>query len=290
VHATTSASGAKKTNCVLDPSIALTVFDQLQDPCPFTGKGGDITGDGSHTLYAASTDAAGDKELPISVSVQIDMTPPTVTCNNPAPTFALGAAGVVTATVADDTSGPLRPTTSTRADTSATGKQTALMIGADNAGNATTVACPYTVLPATFKPAPELKWAFALRRPATKPAGRGRRASKPVTYVRQLVVTGAPAGAVVTVTCHGKGCPLTSAKCRPGRCNVAKGGRTGTRSFDLVPLFSHSALASGVRLAVTVTKPSTIGRIWLLTIGAGKASSHRIACLEPGSSVPRTSC
>jgi hypothetical protein len=167
------------------------------------------------------------------------------------------------------------------------------MIGADNAGNATTVACPYTVLPATFRPAPELKWAFSLGRPANKPAagkGRGRRASERVTYVRELVVTGAPAGAVVTVTCHGNGCPLTSAKCRPGRSNVGRGGRKGTRSFDLVPLFSHTALASGVKLTVTVTKPSTIGRIWLLTIGAGMASSHRIACLEPGSSVPRKSC
>ena len=43
-----------------------------------------MTGNGQHTLYAASVDNAGNKEMPVSASFKIDTTPPTVTCNAPA--------------------------------------------------------------------------------------------------------------------------------------------------------------------------------------------------------------
>src|SRR5262249_61849311 len=51
-------------------------FADLPAGCAYTTPGAEITADGVHTLYAASRDAAGNEETPVSVTVKIDQTPP----------------------------------------------------------------------------------------------------------------------------------------------------------------------------------------------------------------------
>lgn len=81
-----------------------------------------------------------------------DTTPPEVVCDEPAPSFEVdGEGGEVTATVTDTDSGPVEESVSAPADVSAVGEYTVELTGADNAGNETTVECPYTV---TAGPAP----------------------------------------------------------------------------------------------------------------------------------------
>jgi len=154
VHATVSAvdntggSGLAETRCVLDPATPPASFDDLPAGCAYTGAGMDVTTDGTHTLYAASKDNVGNKESIESVSFKIDQTPPTVTCGT-APVFALGGpGGNVSATVTDAPSGPAASpvlAAVTSADTASAGPGTKSLTGFDNAGNQTTVNCPYTV-------------------------------------------------------------------------------------------------------------------------------------------------
>jgi hypothetical protein len=154
VHATVSASddsggsGVAETRCVLDPTTPPASFDDLPADCAYTGAGMDVTTNGTHTLYAASEDNVGNKEAIESVSFKIDQTPPTVTCGT-TPVFALGGpGGNVSATVTDAPSGPAASpvlAAVTSADTATAGPGTKALTGFDNAGNQTTVNCPYTV-------------------------------------------------------------------------------------------------------------------------------------------------
>jgi DNA-binding beta-propeller fold protein YncE len=65
-------SGVSQTRCVLDPASAPSSFDDLPSSCPYLGFGANVTTSGSHALYAASVDKAGNKEAVKSVSFKID--------------------------------------------------------------------------------------------------------------------------------------------------------------------------------------------------------------------------
>jgi hypothetical protein len=151
VHATVSAadeaggSGVSQTRCALDPAAVPATFADLPANCVYTGAGADVTTDGSHALHAASTDEDGNAEAPVSKAFKLDRTAPTVTCTA-APSFLLGQAhAVVSASLADATSGPAAATVSTLASTGGVGAKTASLVGFDLAGNASTTGCPYTV-------------------------------------------------------------------------------------------------------------------------------------------------
>jgi formylglycine-generating enzyme required for sulfatase activity len=81
VAAKTSSGGSDvaETRCVLDPSIVPLNFDDLPSGCAYTGNGADVTLDGKHTIYAASIDTAGNKEIPTNKQVNIDTTLPMIT-------------------------------------------------------------------------------------------------------------------------------------------------------------------------------------------------------------------
>ena len=82
-----------------------------------------------------------------STVVKRDRTPPTVTCQSPAPTFSLGQFGArVTATVTDATSGPKAAALNGAANTATAGAHTAPLTGSDRAGNTTTTQCAYNVV------------------------------------------------------------------------------------------------------------------------------------------------
>jgi N-acetylneuraminic acid mutarotase len=112
-------------------------------------QGVSSTGDGAAvTLSSGSaTDVAGNTAAAItSGPFQIDATPPTVTCQSPAPSFVLGQAGAtVSATVSDATSGPAQTSISVLAPTSSVGSFSVSLTGYDKAGNNTTQSCPYAV-------------------------------------------------------------------------------------------------------------------------------------------------
>jgi hypothetical protein len=108
-----------------------------------------LRGDGHYTATVYQSDVAHpftpDTPPSDTVSFIVDSTPPTVTCDTPAPSFSVGGTGVVTATVTDALSGPAASTVSAPADLSTLGTRTVTVTGSDRAGNMTSVACPYTV-------------------------------------------------------------------------------------------------------------------------------------------------
>jgi hypothetical protein len=88
VHVTVSAaddpygSGVAETRCVLDPASPPASFDAIPAGCAYAGAGANVTAEGPHTLYAASKDAAGNKETPVSANFKLDKTAPTLTVSN----------------------------------------------------------------------------------------------------------------------------------------------------------------------------------------------------------------
>ncbi|MBI5089730.1 MAG: PxKF domain-containing protein [Actinobacteria bacterium] len=91
----------------------------------------------------------------------VDATPPVVTCG-PRPTFALHQRGaMVMAAVSDTGSGPKSATVSVAADTSSVGWREVSLVGADNAGNTSSITCRYKVvykMPGGFFRAPIDEW------------------------------------------------------------------------------------------------------------------------------------
>jgi hypothetical protein len=283
VLAKLSVVNGVSSNCELDPAAPPPVFDAIPPPCAYSGAGADITGDGSHTLYAASINAAADKELPVSVSVKIDTTLPTLTCG-PTPSFTIGSRDArVSASVSDSLSGPASPEASAPALTFALGTFGATVYGADQAGNIGEVGCTYIVVPAILKPTPVMRWSFSVQ---------GR-----YTTVKRLLVTDVPPRAAVNVACTGTGCPFSYAqnvsgkecKGRPCKAKNSK-WRVSRHTIDLTQLFAHVQLAPRARLTFSVTEPNTVGRVWLFTIGAHKPPSHRVSCVEPGSTAVGKGC
>ena len=111
-----------------------------------------LTTDGTHEIECEATDgmtppntgASADSEN--TITVKIDGTPPTVTCQAPPPVFVLnGPGGLVSATVTDATSGALASPISGPADVSSAGAKTIDLTGEDLAGNTSTEACAYVV-------------------------------------------------------------------------------------------------------------------------------------------------
>ena len=157
------------------------------------------------------------------------------------------------------------------------------LTGADEAGNIATVRCPYTVLPAVLQPTPVIAWKID--------------AGPAFSVVRRLIVRRVPAQAAVSVTCRGSGCPFKAVRglrglaCHGGRCRaLRRRRRRGPYTLDLSPLLAHHSLPAGTRLTVSVTAPSTTGRVLLLTLRAGHSAAHRLTCLAPGSSAPGRGC
>jgi hypothetical protein len=98
------------------------------------------------------------------------------------------------------------------------------------------------------------------------------------TEVLALVLNGAPAGATVLVTCHGRGCPFTRhiAMIRP--------------RVDLTGVFQHHRLRAGARVTVAITRPGWTGKYYMFAMRAGHAPRVQLACLAPGRTHPGGGC
>ena len=106
--------------------------------------------EGVRLVTATATDESNNTSAAsAALAVTVDLTPPTVVCQTPAPQFAVGQSGAtVSATIEDDGSGPdaLTPSSPQTADTSTTGTRTVSYSATDGAGNTSdTAECSYTV-------------------------------------------------------------------------------------------------------------------------------------------------
>lgn len=274
VHATAAATNAAATSCALDPAAPPPVFDVLPTACPLAGAGTQVAGDGPHALYAASVDAAGDKELPVGASLKIDATPPALGCRG-TPSFAFGARGAqVSAAVTDATSGPASAVVAAAAPTTRLGRRSAAVTGFDNAGNAATVRCAYRVLALRFAAPPVASWTFV-----AGPASGG---------FQRFVVRRVAVRATVRVACRGTGCPFAARSLRVRGRRVR--GRRATAAIDLERLFAHRRLGLGAQVVVGVGRAGTVGWTAVLTVRASQGLAQRVACLAPGSWTRRTAC
>ena len=145
----TDDSGVTNLVCT-DNGNPVTVLNQIGTN-PRTGSFS-LTTDGTHNIECEATDGMSPPNTGASadsdntVTVKIDGTPPTVTCQAPPPVFVLnGPGGLVSATVTDATSGPLVSPISGPAVVTTAGAHTIDLTGQDRAKNSTTQACAYIV-------------------------------------------------------------------------------------------------------------------------------------------------
>ncbi|RIK31045.1 MAG: hypothetical protein DCC55_36845, partial [Chloroflexi bacterium] len=145
------ASGVAETRCTLDPAGAPAAFADLPAECPYTGAGAEVTADGVHTLYAASRDNRNNSETPVSLSFQLDRTPPlvSVTGVSGGATYRLGSVPSPGCASSDATAGVASEATVQVSGGNAhgVGSFTATCgVATDQAGNASTpVTAAYTV-------------------------------------------------------------------------------------------------------------------------------------------------
>ncbi len=277
--ATTVVGAVVATRCQLDGA-APGSFDAMSVQCLFDNSGAQITGDGQHVLYAASINDAGQKERPTATSIALDATPPTVRCSSIRPILKTGTVGaLVKGTVTDRTSGAESQTVAVPAATSTPGTKIAHLTGSDNAGNTTTVNCPYTVLGQIN---PSLIWGF-------KPLGAS-------TQVESLVAGHIPSQATIEVLCRGAGCRSASHTVRVGnkpicrRKSCRRKGRRNETTVDLTGLFHGWSLHAGTVLEVAISERDAIGRGFVFTMRNGRSPSEVVGCLAPRSLIPNRGC
>jgi hypothetical protein len=129
---------------VLDPVTAPTSFADLPSgPCSLSS----VSGDGMHTIYAASKDNTNNVEAVVSKSLKIDSTPPTLSTPvvSPNPLY-LHASGSASANASDPSPGSgLAASSCDPVNTTTGGDHTVTCQATDNAGNQSNKTVHYTV-------------------------------------------------------------------------------------------------------------------------------------------------
>lgn len=78
------------------------------------------------------------------------------------------------------------------------------------------------------------------------------------TTANHVPITGLPAGARISVTCHGQGCPFGHKSFTPRK-----------HQFDLAPALEHRRLQPGTTITVAITAPNKAGVVVRYTIQRG---------------------
>jgi hypothetical protein len=181
----------------------------------------------------------------------------------------------VAARVADATSGPAAPIVAKRANVSRAGKKSVKLTGSDNAGNATTVKCRYTVT------APRVSAGFSF--------GFTR-------FAKFTVFTGMTAkriqrGAKIKIACRGGGCPFahrtvkvptTRFACKRGHKQCKRKRAPALQNVNVEPLLANHHLAVKTVLTLAAIKPNTTKVTSTFTIRAGADPRVTTKCLAPG--------
>lgn len=117
-----------------------------------------FTTSGSHMASGVARDGAGNASSQVSLAVQVDATPPTVTFGGCPSDVALGSTAAATWTASDAHSGLSTPASGSIAlDTSSIGTRTVSTTATDNTGHDATAACTFRVVydfTGFFKPVP----------------------------------------------------------------------------------------------------------------------------------------
>ena len=100
------------------------------------------------------------------------------------------------------------------------------------------------------------------------------------TKVTAFSVSGAPAGARVTVTCAGKGCPFAK-RSRQVPANGKAGFTAALEGHRLKP---------GAVIEIRITAPGAIGKVVRYTVRKGKLPKAQTLCLAPGAAKPASRC
>jgi hypothetical protein len=100
--AATDDTGVAQTRCALDPAARPSSFADLPaGACALTS----ITGAGTHTVWAAASDAAGNAGSPVSATVRIDAAAPVVTWAAHPASYAVDQTVTIACTAADPSPG-----------------------------------------------------------------------------------------------------------------------------------------------------------------------------------------
>ncbi len=122
--------------------------------------------------------------------------------------------------------------------------------------------------------------------------------SRRYTIVESLLVHEIPAGGIVEVTCHGKGCPFARDRtlptvsrrgCRGQGCK-AKHPNPSKTEVDLTHLFRHRHLGLGVQVAVYILRHDWVGKSYLFTMRANRTPHFQVTCVALGSSRSTHGC
>jgi hypothetical protein len=139
------------------------------------------------------------------------------------------------------------------------------------------VRAPDPLAKLTGQSAPSLMSPFPIVRISGKVGRRGAR-------IKRLTVN-APYGAIITVSCHGRGCPF-----RRASRTVARVGRTTSPSKTIrIRKLEGRLLRSHATIKVFVSKAGAIGKYTRFKIRRRRPPLRSDLCLAPGAAKP-TSC
>jgi FG-GAP repeat len=277
VSAADLASPVAAIRCVLDPAGAPLSFGALPASCAFPAPAGaSVATNGQHTVYAAAMNAAGYAGTSTSHVFRIDTVGPRLVCS-PSPNFTVhGRGGLVTATVSDATSGAAAPIVAARANVRSAGKKTVTLTGHDNAGNAGTVKCRYTVT------APRVAAGFVFS--FTGNSARFK-------IITALTAKKVRRGAKIKLDCKGRGCPFahrtvnvptTRLVCKRHHKHCTRKPAPALQNINLGPLLANRHLAVHTVLTASAFAPNTIrvtSTFKILANGVPVTTK----CLAPGS-------
>ncbi|MGZ4184055.1 MAG: Ig-like domain-containing protein [Solirubrobacteraceae bacterium] len=115
------------------------------------------------------------------------------------------------------------------------------------------------------------------------------------TYTRVLVllVKGASTKAIVTVNCHGRGCPYVARTLRAPqtkRCGANGRSTCATGNVDVARTLKNRRLSVGTKITVVVGRPQWIAKYFGFTVRAGRGPRTQISCLAPDHTQPGVGC
>jgi hypothetical protein len=114
------------------------------------------------------------------------------------------------------------------------------------------------------------------------------------TRVLQLIVSRAPVGSRVLISCDGRGCPFRNREVAvPARVRCEQSERVSCangRTVNLTQQISASRLRAHTRVTVRITHPGWTGKAYVFTVRAGLPPTVQIGCVAAGSDRIAANC
>jgi hypothetical protein len=114
------------------------------------------------------------------------------------------------------------------------------------------------------------------------------------TRVLQLIVSRAPVGSRVSISCDGRGCPFRNREVAvPPRVRCEQSARiscANARTVNLTPQIFASRLRAHTRVTVRITHPGWTGKAYVFTVRAGLPPKVEIGCVSAGSARIAANC